>query len=54
MPGGRAAITEEGRKNVNADANGELEVFGKHGHDSGSGGSRDYLLEGDMYCICAP
>ena len=44
MPGGRAAITEEGRKNVNADANGELEVFGKHGHDSGCGGSRDLLV----------
>ena len=54
MPGGRAAITEEGRKNVNVNADGDGEVFGKHGHDSGSGGSRDYLLEGDMYCLCAP
>ena len=54
VPGGRAAITEEGRKNVNADADADEEVFGKHGHGSGSGGSRDYLLEGDMYCLCAP
>ena len=50
-PGGHAAITEEGGKNVNADADGE--VFGKHGHDSGSGGSRDYwsVLVGRRYVL---